>query len=497
MKKQQPLPRRAGVMLPVFSLPGPYGIGTLGSEAYRFIEFLKTSGQKIWQVLPCGPTGFGDSPYQSFSAFAGNPYFISPELLVRDGLLTDSEADTARRDPGDPINYGDLYQNRLNLLQQAANRFGFDSDADFGRFCAEEADWLNDFAFFMALKGRFEGRSWHDWPSDIRHREPKAMERFGKELYHPIRFWKFTQYCFFRQWSMLKKFAGEHDVQLLGDLPIYAADDSADVWANPGLFLLDSELRPEAVAGVPPDYFSADGQRWGNPLYRWDVMAQDHFSWWRQRMAANARLYDIIRIDHFLGLVRYWAVDAACDTARDGTFKKGPGRALLEALQEDPGCTVIAEDLGVANPDVNALLEEAGYPGMKVLLFAFDGDPKNPYLPHMHRPNSVCYIGTHDNETMAAFCQKPESREQAAHAMEYFGVDSADRLPGAMRRAAFYSTCSTVIISMADWLNLDDSARINRPGSSFGNWQWRLEDWQMTNELAVRMRRLTELAGRL
>ena len=494
--KQSPLDRAAGILLPIFSLPGPYGIGTLGSEAHRFVEFLETAGQKLWQVLPGGPTGFGDSPYQSFSAFAGNPYFISPELLQKDGLLTQEEEQSAHRDGASYIDYGDLYQNRLALLRKAAERFD-ETRADFLAFCAEES-WLEDFALFMSLKDAFPGISWHQWPSDIRKREKEALLKWKTKLAKEIRFWKFTQFVFFDQWKKLRLFAAEHQVELIGDLPIYTADDSADVWSEPEQFLLDEELRPEAVAGVPPDYFSATGQRWGNPLYRWEFMAEDGFSWWKRRLSANAKLYDYLRIDHFLGLVRYWAVDRECETAVDGKFYPGPGEDLINALFEaNTGCRILAEDLGVPNPKVQKLLEEAGLPGMRVLLFAFGDDAKNPYLPHMHDKNAICYVGTHDNQTLCGWLKDPEQADNIKNAMAYFEITTPALLPAAIRKAALFSVCNTAIISMADWLNLEEEARINTPGSADGNWRWRLEDWQLSSELAIQIRRLTEKAGRI
>ncbi len=494
--KQAPFPRGAGVLLPVFSLPSPQGIGTFGREARRFADFLRAAGQSWWQVLPLGPTGFGDSPYQSFSAFAGNPYFIDPGLLAGEGLLSREEAGGSGRGPA-RVDYAALYRDRFPLLRKAFARAG-GADAGARRaFCAENAGWLEGYSLFMALKTHFGGREWLAWPEDIRLRRPAAVERYRAALRGETEFWKFCQFKFFGQWRRLKAYANARGIRIIGDLPLSVSLDSADVWTHPELFQLDEGRRPVRVAGVPPDRFSAGGQLWGNPLYDWDAMRGDGFSWWRRRMGAAARLYDAVRIDHFIGIVRYYAVPRGSKTAEGGEWRRGPGEELIRALAAaSPGAGVIAEDLGCAVPEVEALREAAGYPGMKVLEYAFDSGGGNPNLPCHYAPGCVVYTGTHDNETLAGFFRRAP-RETVRFARAYLHVRFRRQLPAACVRAACASAADTAIIPMQDWLGLGNGARINRPATVGGNWRWRLRPGRLNARLAARMRGLCGLYGRL
>lgn len=463
------------------SLPSKHGIGSTGSEAFAFVDFLCKAGQTYWQVLPVGPTGYGDSPYQSFSAFAGNPYFIDLPTLQRQGLLTAEELKGAEL-PAEKIPYEQIYYTRFAVLHRAAERFT--PTEDFRKFCREEAAWLTDYARYMAIKAQHGEREWTTWEEPLRSREPQALAQADAELATEIYFWKFCQYQFFCQWRALKAYANERGILLIGDIPIYVAQDSADVWANPSLFELDEKGYPTSVAGVPPDCFSEDGQRWGNPLYRYDRMQQDGFAWWRSRMQACARLYDVIRIDHFIGLARYFAIPAECETAKGGEWREGPGKALTDALDSACGdAKILAEDLGVLHPSVRQLLAETGYPGMKVLLFAFDGNPDNEYLPHRYPHNCVVYGGTHDNETIVGFCGSLEDWRRD-FVLSYLGASSLEEVPRAMLKAAYASAADVAVFQMQDVLQLDNRARMNTPSTLGGNWQWRLREEMLTEELA-------------
>ncbi len=490
---QARLPRGAGILLPIGSLPSPYGIGSLGREAYRFADFLYEAGQTYWQVLPVGPTGYGDSPYQSFSAFAGNPYFIDLPTLCEQGLLTDGELKAVELSATD-IPYEQLYYTRFSVLRRAAARFS-DTPA-YLRFCAEEAAWLHDYALYMSVKGQHEEHEWTLWEPTLRDRDANALAAAEQTLAEEIRFWKVCQFWFFCQWQALKRYTNERGILLIGDIPIYVAGDSADVWAHRELFELDSEGFPTRVAGVPPDCFSEDGQRWGNPLYRYDRMAQDGFAWWRSRMAACARLYDVIRIDHFIGLARYFAIPADCETAKGGAWQRGPDKVLTDALDSARGTArIIAEDLGVVHPCVRRLLKKTGYPGMKVLLFAFDGDATNEYLPHHYTPNSVVYGGTHDNETIVGYCRGLRGKKRR-FLMDYLGVRRVADVPRAMLRAAYGSVADVAVFQMQDILALDNSARMNTPSTLGGNWQWRLPSDVTLDGVAGELRQLTVLYDR-
>lgn len=494
-RKQKRLLRGAGILLPIFALPSPYGIGTFGKEAYRFVDFLSGSGVSYWQVLPIGPTSYGDSPYQSFSAFAGNPYFIDLDLLIEEGLLTSEEVSLDWGDDPSRVDYAKLYKNRFQVLKKAFSRSHYFESPSYRGFCRENP-WLEDYAFYMALKMSFHAASWLLWPEEVRRRDPQTLRKYRTLLSQEIEFWKFCQFCFFRQWTALKNYAHEKGIEIIGDLPIYVSLDSADVWAQPSLFCLDENLNPKEVAGVPPDAFSATGQLWGNPLYNWEKMKEDHFFWWQQRIKFSAGLFDIIRMDHFIGIIRYYAIPYGEKTAENGHWEKGPGKALLEAISPALGDSrLIAEDLGVVVPAVTRLRKSFGYPGMKVLQFAFDSTPKNPYLPDHYEQNCIVYCGTHDNETMSGFFahQKPEILR---FAKSYLGVHSRKELNWACIRAAYASTADLAVIQMQDLLSLGNEARMNYPSTISGNWCWRLKQGQLSSELSQKLWRYAELYDR-
>jgi len=489
--------RSCGVLLPIFSLPSPGGIGTLGQAAYDFVDFLAAAGQSWWQLLPVGPTSYGDSPYQSFSTHAGNPYFIDLELLRQDGLLTQAELDAPDwgEDPA-RVDYGRIYENRFRLLALAAKR-GWARDADKVKgFIEENRSWLPDYALYMALKRHFGMSAWMEWPKDIRLRRPEAVERFRRELAEDVRLFTYIQYLFFRQWEALRAHARKKGIGLIGDLPIYVALDSADVWAEPEFFQLDGENRPTAVAGVPPDYFCEDGQLWGNPLYDWDAMKADGYGWWIRRIAGAARLYDVLRIDHFRGLESYWAVPYGETTARNGRWVKGPGMGLLGVLQGwFSQLQFIAEDLGFLTEEVRQLLRDSGLPGMKVLEFAFTPEEPSDYLPHTYPTRCVCYTGTHDNAPVMAWLEEADP-EEAALAARYLGLNKAEGLHWGMLRGGLASVAELFVAQMQDYLGLGADARINTPGQPEGNWQWRLRPGQLTPELAKRMAACARMYGR-
>jgi len=484
--------RRAGILLPVSALPSPYGIGDLGEAAYRFIDFLAAAKQRIWQVLPLHPTGFGDSPYQSPSAFAGNPYYISLDALVRQELLMKKELP---QPSCGKINYEELFTNRYELLLQAYLRFDTENE-NFRQFCKQNSFWLFDYALFSALKEQFGYVPFTQFPTDLRDRTPEAILQYGLILKHKIEYYQFLQYQFFIQWQALKTYANDHGVSIIGDIPLYVAADSADVWANAELFHLNADRTPTVVAGVPPDAFSASGQRWGNPIYDYDAMAKEQFAWWKQRIRICSSLYDGLRIDHFIGIARYWEIPADSPTAESGIWRAGPGEALLNAIEETRGNTfILAEDLGVVHESVTSLLKSYRYPGMKVLLFAADGGADNPFLPHRYVPNSVVYTGTHDNDTIIGFAAS-HTKEELVFLMDYIGAASVSELPERLIRTAFASVSNTAVIPIQDWLKLDSHARINTPSTMGTNWQWRMEPGALTDELCRTIRHLTELYGR-
>ena len=490
------LQRGAGILLPVSSLPSPYGIGTFGKAAYAFVDQLVEAGQRYWQVLPLGPTNYGDSPYQSFSAFAGNPYFIDLDMLCEEGLLKIDEIQHIEwQKTPDRVEYELLWEHRYMVLKQAFIRSNHKETEKYQHFMEENIQWIQDYGLFMACKENFGNVEWLKWDKDIRFRQPEALQRYRKAFSQEIEFYQFLQYKFYEQWSRIKKYANEHGVEIIGDMPIYVALDSVDVWVNPGLFELDEERKPVCVAGCPPDAFSDDGQKWGNPLYNWKVMEVEEFAWWKHRMAAAAKLFDVVRIDHFIGIVRYYVIPAN-DSARNGWFEWGPGEKLIRALDEARGRTkIIAEDLGVVIPQVGELLEKAGYPGMKVIEFAFDGNTDNPYLPHMYQKNCVVYGGTHDNETLVGYYDNL-SVDNLAYALQYTDCSNRADLIEKVFLMAYRSIADTVIFQMQDVLENGNEARMNLPATIGENWRWRLLEGEFTKEKRTWLKSLSIIYGR-
>jgi 4-alpha-glucanotransferase len=493
------LPRASGILLHPTALPGPHGIGALGAEARGFADFLAAAGQSVWQTLPLGPTGFGDSPYNALSAFAGNPLLIDLPTLVVLGDLEPADLDGAPS-PGGPADFPGVRRYKEERLARAATNFSADANTfrreEFTRFCQEQADWLDDYALFAALRQHFHGKSWQQWPEPLRQHDPAALTEWRTRLAATIAAEQYRQHNFFLQWDALKDYANRRGIRLLGDLPIFVALDSADVWSRQQLFRLDRQGHPTAVAGVPPDYFSATGQLWGNPLYCWEAHAASGFAWWRKRLRHELRRADLVRIDHFRGFQACWAVPSGETTAVNGRWEETPGRALFTALRGDnPALPIVAEDLGVITPAVEALRVECGFPGMKILQFAFDSGPGNPYLPHNYASDCVVYTGTHDNATTRGWWDSLDT-SQRIRIGSYLARTDPD-IPWDLIRLAMASVAHLCIVPCQDLLGLDDAARFNRPGQATGNWCWRLAPDQLTPELAGKLRALTETYGRL
>ena len=491
--------RASGILLHPTSLPSRFGIGDFGPDAYRFVDALVEMGQKLWQVLPLGPTGYGDSPYQCFSAFAGNPLLISLERLVEENALSPDDLNAVPSFPAHQVAYGDviefkqalLYRSYIYFLQYASA----ERHAAFEAFCADNADWLDDYALFMALKAAHKGEAWTAWQDDVARRTATALSRARSQLADAIQKQKYLQFQFFRQWHALKRYANEKGVKIIGDIPIFVAFDSADVWAHRELFHLDERGKPTVVAGVPPDYFSPTGQRWGNPLYRWDVMAKQGYQWWIARCRAAFAMFDYVRIDHFRGFEAYWEVPASEPTAVNGRWVKGPGKAMFQAVQNALGqLPIIAEDLGVITPEVKALRDALGFPGMRVLHFAFVADASSDFLPHNYVRNTVAYAGTHDNDTTIGWFEKldPVTRQQV---LDYTGSDGT-QINWALIRLLLMSVADTVILTLQDVMGLGSEARMNLPGRADGNWQWRFTWDQLTDDIQARLRKLTAIYGR-
>ena len=489
--------RESGILMHITSLSSPYGIGTMGKEAYKFVDFLKSAGQSLWQILPLTPTGYGDSPYQSCSTFAGNHYLIDLDALIDAGLLEKSEvADRNWSCRDDKVDFGAQYNNRLAVLRKVYGRFNDQEALDV--FCREQASWLPDFALFMALKGRNNGQPWYQWEASLKFRDPEAIWKARQELKEEIRFYCFVQYLFFTQWTALRAYAHKNGIRIIGDVPIYVPYDSVDVWSNPELFQLDAAMNPTDVAGCPPDAFSDDGQLWGNPLYRWDVIGKDGFGWWIRRLAAAGELYDVVRLDHFRGFEAYWAVPFGDTTARNGRWVKGPGMDFVNAVKNNlPHVSLIAEDLGFLTQEVLDLRDDSGYPGMKVLEFAFDSREPSEYLPHTYTANSVCYVGTHDNMTMRQWFDTAD-KDAVEYASEYMCLNEQEGLVWGTIRTAMSSVSEQCVVQLQDYLDLGGDARMNFPGTCDGtNWTWRALDGVLTEELAAKIRKLTTLYGRL
>ena len=487
--------RSSGVLMHISSLPNRFGIGSLGREAYAYVDFLARAGQRYWQLLPMGPTGYGDSPYQLFSASAGNPYFIDLDLLLAAGLLTEEEARPHLTGPG-PVDYGRLYAQRFGLFRLAfARGRGRDLEAQ-AAFAREHAGWLEDYALFMALKAHFNMVAYTDWPEAVRLREAGAVANYRDRLAEDAAFYAYLQYLFFQQWNSLKAYAASKGLKLIGDLPIYVSMDSADVWARPEVFQLQADRRPAWVSGVPPDYFSADGQLWGNPLYDWDALKRTGYGWWLERIKSSVRLFDVLRIDHFRGLESYWRVPAGETTARNGAWVQGPGMDFIQAVRGAfPGLAVIAEDLGYLTPAVRKLVADSGYPGMKVLQFAFDSREPSDYLPHNYSPHCVCYTGTHDNTTALGWFAEADGADVAL-ARQYLGLNAQEGLAWGMVRGGMSSVANLFVAQMQDYLGLPSAARMNIPGTTAGNWRWRMLPGAASPALADKIARYTRLYGR-
>lgn len=491
--------RKCGILLPIFSLPSKYGIGCFSKEAYKFVDFLKEAGQHYWQILPLGPTGYGDSPYQSFSTFAGNPYFIDVDEFVELKFIKKSDCRKLSAESGDKIDYEKLYNTRYTLLKKAYKNSNIACNEEFKAFCEENAFWLDDYALYMAYKNANGSKAWSEWDMDIRIRKPEALLAQKEVLAEDIEFHKFMQFFFKKQWTRIKEYANANGVEIVGDIPIYVAFDSADAWANPELFDFNSDNIPNAVAGCPPDYFSATGQLWGNPLYRWDYHKETGYDWWIKRISHCYELYDVVRIDHFRGFDEYYAIPYGMSTAEIGEWRKGPGIDLFNTIKEKLGeKNIIAEDLGFMTDSVRKLVKDTGYPGMKVLVFGFDDDSTNEYLPHNLSQNYVVYTGTHDNDTVKGWYLKllKNNKEGARYVREYTREKDKDKMAWAIIRLAYASVCDTCIIPMQDLLNLDNSARINMPSSLGGNWEWRMKKDALSKSIAKNLVSLKKMYNR-
>jgi 4-alpha-glucanotransferase len=505
-------PRASGILLHPTSLPGRFGIGDLGSEAYKFVDFLEAAGQSLWQIMPLGPTGYGDSPYQSFSAFAGNTLLVSPERLVADELLSEVDLEVVPDFSAGRVEYGNVIDYKRGLLHKAFDNFkrgGRDRHrSDYDGFLHFAASWLDDYALFSALKDEHHGASWHTWQKGIAAREPGPLATAGEAFRERIEAHKFFQYLFFKQWLELKRYCGRKGVRVVGDMPIFVAHNSADVWAQPHLFKLREDGSPRVVAGVPPDAFSATGQLWGNPIYDWERMRGEGFGWWVERMRFTLNLVDIVRVDHFRGFAAAWEVPADDETAEHGRWVGVPGRELFAALKNSLGdLPIMAEDLGTITPDVHALRDEFSFPGMRVLQFAFGGDPHDTHLPHNYVHHAVVYTGTHDNDTTAGWFNSRNAatdsaapdealRRERENCLTYLGGDGRE-IHWDFIRAALASVADTAIIPLQDVLGLDSSARMNTPASTSGNWAWRFGRDALTGEPGTRLRELTRLTARL
>lgn len=487
--------RASGILMHISSLPSKYGIGTFGKEAYDFVDFLEKSGQKYWQILPVGSTSYGDSAYSSFSTFAGNPYFVDLETLCEEGWLTKEECEAVDwgSDPAN-VDYGKLFENRYTVLRKAYEREK--EHIDMTAFKEENKDWLGDFALFIALKFKFNLVSWQEWDEDIKKREPAAMAKYQEELKDEIDFYTYIQYKFFEQWHKLKQYANEKGIQIIGDIPIYVAGDSADTWSNTDLFLFDETVTPIDVAGCPPDAFSATGQLWGNPIYRWEKHKETGYDWWTKRVKAALELYDVVRIDHFRGFESFWAIPYGDETAQNGEWRKGPGIDIFNVLKEKLGdMNIIAEDLGYLTQEVRDLLAASGFPGMKVLQFAFDSREESDYLPHNYGKNCVVYTGTHDNATLKEWFETaPE--EDVAFAIKYFRLTEDEGYNWGFIRHTYMTVANLAVIPIQDFLNLGAEARMNTPSTVGNNWKFRLTDGVLTDELAEKINDLVKTYSR-
>lgn len=487
--------RKSGILFHITSLPSPCGIGTMGREAYEFVDFLKVAKQKYWQILPLNPTGFGNSPYQSFSAFAGNPYLIDLDFLCEEGLLQGNEYRFIDwGDNPESVDFGKIYLNRSEVLRKACSRFR--ANDDYAEFCAENAYWLEDYALFMSLKHSFGGKPWYQWPLGLKMRNEQAVDGAKSLLEDEAEYHRKVQFLFYRQWNALKSYANEKEIQIIGDLPIYVAHDSADVWGNPKQFELDGDYNPSRVAGVPPDGFSNEGQLWGNPVFDWEYMRKDGYRWWIRRLEHSLTLYDRIRIDHFRGFSSYYVVPYGMPNAVSGLWLKGPGIEFFKAIEAIIGKPdIIAEDLGYIDDGVTSLLADTGFPGMKVLQFAFDSRENSDYLPHNYNQNCVVYIGTHDNDTIKGWFENASSAD-VEFAEKYLRLNDAEGKVRGVIKSALASVGETAILTMQDLLCLGSDARMNTPSTAENNWQWRALKSDINFELADELAELTELYRR-
>ncbi|MFA9376520.1 MAG: 4-alpha-glucanotransferase [Lachnotalea sp.] len=492
--------RASGILLPVSSLPSKYGIGAFSKQAYTFVDQLKAAGQKYWQILPLGPTGYGDSPYQSFSTFAGNPYFIDLEDLIEQGYITKQECDSC--DFGDNesyIDYEKMYLARFSILKKAYLASNIGKNEEFRKFKKKNKFWLKDYALYMAIKNHFKGISWIEWDEEIRIRKPKAMKLYASNLKEEVEFYQFLQYTFKRQWKKLKKYANKNGIQIIGDIPIYVAFDSADSWANTKLFQFDKENMPISVAGCPPDAFSATGQLWGNPLYDWSYHEATEFEWWIQRIRHCFKLYDVVRVDHFRGFDEYYAIPYGATTAEIGEWEQGPGYQLFEALNKKLGkLDIIAEDLGFLTNNVRELLAKTGYPGMKVLQFAFDSKEESDYLPHNYNSNCIVYTGTHDNNTTLGWYEDiPKADKRLSIDYMNNGLSKPEEISWDFVRLAMASVAKICIVPIQDYLEVGCEGRINTPSTLGDNWKWRMKEEDLTENITNKIFDMTNLYGRL
>lgn len=490
--------RGCGVLMHISSLPGPFGIGTLGENAYKFVDFLREAGQTYWQILPVCPTSYGDSPYQSFSTFAGNPYFIDFDLLEKDGYL--SKADYEGLDWGSDeacVDFGMLYIKRHELFEKIQNYFEKKIPSDYKAFCEKNSFWLDDYALFMAVKDAHNGIAFLEWEEDIRMRKPQAVEAWTEKCSHRIEYYKMLQYFFFKQWGELRAYAAKNDISIIGDIPIYVAADSADVWTHPENFRLRKDGIPKEVAGCPPDAFTDLGQLWGNPVYNWKKLKSTGYKWWKQRIKASLEIYDILRIDHFRGFESFYTIKYGSSDAKKGKWRKGPGAKLFKELEKELGkVPIIAEDLGFLTEKVHKMLRECGYPGMKVIQFAFDGNKANSYLPENNPVNSIVYTGSHDNEPINGWVETANPQE-IQNAMEYFNLKDKSQLREAMMKAALGSKAFVCILTMQDLIGLGIGSRMNTPSSVGHNWKWRARESEISREIAVELREATTESKRL
>ncbi|MBI6872397.1 4-alpha-glucanotransferase [Clostridium aciditolerans] len=489
--------RSSGILMHIASLPSPYGIGTFGKEAYEFVDFLVEAGQKYWQILPIGPTGAGDSPYQSFSTFAGNPYFIDLDLLKEEGLLTKEDYENVNfgNDP-EKVDYEKMFNNKMPILKIAFQNSEGKYKDEIKNFKFENKAWLEDYALYMAVKSEFDLRSWQEWDTDIKLRKKTALEHYKEELKNEIDYWVFLQYIFFKQWVALKNYANINGIKIIGDIPIYVAEDSADTWANSEVFMLDEEKRPIVVSGCPPDAFSATGQLWGNPIYNWSYLEKTNYKWWIERIKGNINLYDVTRIDHFRGFESFWQIPYGEPTAVNGKWVKGPGIKLFNAVKEALGeVDIIAEDLGYLTQEVIDFRDASGYPGMKVLEFAFDTREESDYLPHNYEKNCIVYTGTHDNDTVMGWFENTQ-KSDTDFAKRYLKLNKKEGYNWGFIRGALSSVGNLAIAQMQDYLGLGSEARMNIPSTLGGNWLWRVKREYLSHKLAKKINKITKLYGR-